>query len=282
MLEFFKDLFFSKQYIPHGHCYLWQTELVWLHVLSDLLIMLAYYSIPLQLLYFVRRRADVPFKGIFVLFSLFIVTCGTTHLMAVWTLWHPAYWLSGALKAVTALVSCYTVLELAPILPQALAIPSPAKLKAVNRALEQEIAQRQQVEEKIRRLNEHLEQRVSDRIAELKKANQELERSNLELQDFAYVASHDLQEPLRKIQTFGDRLKAKCSEALTGKGQDYLERMLNAAGRAQILINDLLDFSRVTTKAQPFDRVNLTEVVQGVLSDLELKFPPSESAASLG
>ena len=83
MLDFFNALFFLQHYLPHGHCYLWQTGLVWLHLISDLLIVLSYYSIPLQLLYFVRQREDVPFKGIFFLFSLFIITCGTTHLMAV-------------------------------------------------------------------------------------------------------------------------------------------------------------------------------------------------------
>ncbi|NET60981.1 MAG: GAF domain-containing protein [Symploca sp. SIO2E6] len=99
---------------------------------------------------------------------------------------------------------------------------------------------------------------------------QELARSNVELQQFAYIASHDLQEPLRKIQAFGDRLKVKFSEVLTDQGLDYLERMQNAAGRMQVLINDLLSLSRVTTKTQPFIPVNLTLVVQDVLSDLEI------------
>jgi|GEM_PF-860306 len=100
---------------------------------------------------------------------------------------------------------------------------------------------------------------------------QELARSNVELQQFAYIASHDLQEPLRKIQAFGDRLKFKFSEALTDQGKDYLERMQNAAERMQVLIDDLLSLSRVTTKTQPFIPVNLTLVAQNVLSDLEIR-----------
>lgn len=106
--------------------------------------------------------------------------------------------------------------------------------------------------------------------AELKAFSAKLEQSNRELQDFASVASHDLQEPLRKIQAFGDRLKIKCNDALTDEGKDYLERMQNAAKRMQVLINDLLAFSRITTKAQPFVPVNLNKVVQEVLSDLEV------------
>jgi two-component system, LuxR family, sensor kinase FixL len=97
----------------------------------------------------------------------------------------------------------------------------------------------------------------------------ELARSNGELEQFAYVASHDLQEPLRKIQAFGDRLKTKYAGALPAEGADYLERMQNAANRMQTLINDLLTLSRVATNARPFVRVDLSDVARLVLSDLE-------------
>lgn len=115
-------------------------------------------------------------------------------------------------------------------------------------------------------------------ITELKRSRTEreayaerLEVSNRELQDFAYVASHDLQEPLRKIQAFGGRLEDKFGDKLEGRGRDYLDRMLDAAARMQRLINDLLTFSRVTTKAQPFVPVDLSEVAEDVVSDLETR-----------
>jgi GAF domain-containing protein/CheY-like chemotaxis protein len=106
---------------------------------------------------------------------------------------------------------------------------------------------------------------------------QELARSNEELQQFAFIASHDLQEPLRKIKTFGERLKATCGDALTEQGQDYLERMQNATRRMQALIEDLLTLSRVTTRAKPFERVDLNQVTREVLSDLEISILQTEA-----
>ena len=103
----------------------------------------------------------------------------------------------------------------------------------------------------------------------LEERNLALERSNRELQDFAYIASHDLQEPLRKIQAFGDRLVTKYAAGLDVRGQDYLERMCNAASRMQALINDLLDFARVTTAEEPFVEVDLNKIANEVISDLD-------------
>ena len=101
--------------------------------------------------------------------------------------------------------------------------------------------------------------------------NRKLERSNKELQEFAYVASHDLQEPLRKIEAFGDRLSSKHGDKLPEDGQMYIERMQNASSRMRQLINDLLSYSRVTTKARPFESVDLNEILEGVASDLQIR-----------
>lgn len=111
---------------------------------------------------------------------------------------------------------------------------------------------------------------------------EELARSNAELQEFAYIASHDLQEPLRKIQAFGNRLQQKFGDSLGDRGQDYLERMHKAAERMQALINDLLTLSQVTTKAQPFVKVDLNQIVQEVLLDLELQIERSCGRVEVG
>ena len=562
-------------YVPHGHCYLWKPGLVSLHFGSDILIALAYYSIPITLVYFVKQRQDLIYPEVFWLFSAFIVACGTTHLLAVWTIWHSDYWLSGTIKAITAVISLYTAAALIPIVPQALTLPSTAQLKAANeklreseekfrsafdyaaigmalvsptgkfikvnsalcqllgyqadellqkgfqdithaedldadleftrqmlaneiktyqmekrylhqlghvvwvqlsvslvqdetnkplyfilqiqdiserqaalrerqqaqRALQQlntelearvvqrtselsttnkylaseieqrrqverelqqsqvrlqaivdnapsviylkepegrlqlvnqefetifgltsaeavgktdrelfppeiasafaindrrvmatgkpiqteevalhadgklhtylslkfpicdrhgkvvqiggiatDITERKQIEHLLQKTNDELEHRVRKRTVELKRVNDSLEveiaerreserqlsktaadlkSSNRALQDFAYVASHDLQEPLRKIRTFGGRLEVKYAEELGEQGKDYLRRMLNAAERMQSLIRDLLTYSRITTKTQPFVATDLNIVVEEVLSDLE-------------
>ena len=116
----------------------------------------------------------------------------------------------------------------------------------------------------------------------LRQFTQQLERSNRELQDFAYVASHDLQEPLRKIVVFGERLKERSGTALGTEGCDYLDRMQKAASRMQTLINDLLSFSRVTSKAKPFTSVNLAEVAREVVSDLEARIEQVQGRVELG
>ncbi|MEW5860747.1 MAG: PAS domain S-box protein [Cyanobacteriota bacterium] len=150
MPDFLRTLLTSGGFIPHGHCYLWKPDLVGLHVASDALIALAYYSIPFMLVYFVYKRRDVPFNGIFLMFGSFIIACGTTHLMEIWTLWHPTYWLAGWIKALTAIVSLGTAVLLSELIPKALVLPSPAELEAANLALRNEMLERQQVEEALR------------------------------------------------------------------------------------------------------------------------------------
>ncbi|OUC14095.1 MAG: hypothetical protein B0A82_13830 [Alkalinema sp. CACIAM 70d] len=159
MWELLQILIAPDTYMPHGHCYLWQTPLVALHVISDLLIAIAYFSIPAMLIYFIYKRSDIPFSRVFGLFGAFIILCGTGHLLEIWTLWHPAYWLSGIEKALTALISCYTALAMSELLPKFLALRTPEQLEAINQQLEQQIAvseaareERQQAEQTLKNI----------------------------------------------------------------------------------------------------------------------------------
>src|SRR5262249_49731025 len=114
MIEFFQKLF-SSDFMPHGHCYFWQPAVLWINVLSDAFIALAYYSIPLTLYILVRRRKDLVFNWIFVLFGIFILACGTTHIMEIWNVWHGTYRLTGVIKLITAALSLVTAIVLWPL-----------------------------------------------------------------------------------------------------------------------------------------------------------------------
>jgi two-component system, sensor histidine kinase and response regulator len=152
MVKLLQNLFSPDIYMPHGHCYLWQTPLVGLYVISDALIAIAYFSIPAMLIYFVSKRSDMPFSRVFALFGAFIIFCGVGHLLDIVTLWYPIYWISGIERALTALISVYTALQLLELLPQFLALKSPIQLEAVNQELEKQVIERQRTETVLRQI----------------------------------------------------------------------------------------------------------------------------------
>jgi signal transduction histidine kinase len=136
--------------------------------------------------------------------------------------------------------------------------------------------------ERLAAMNATLEQQVAERTAAAEKRAEQLARSNAELEQFGYVASHDLQEPLRKIQAFGDRLQAKYGSQLDPEGQEYLRRMQESAKRSRSLINDLLSFSRVTSRAGSFQRVDLTAIAKDAVSDLEIQIRETGGRVEIG
>lgn len=173
MKDFLQKLF-SSDFMPHGHCYLWRPEIVWLHAISDGAIALSYLFIPLALVYFVRRRRDLPFYWVFFMFGVFILGCGATHAMEIWTLWHGTYRLAGVIKAITAGASIATAAALVPMIPRALLLPSPSQLRAANLGLEREVAERNRVERSLQLAHDELELRVQQRTQELATANLQL------------------------------------------------------------------------------------------------------------
>jgi PAS domain S-box-containing protein len=189
-MNWINQLFSSSGFMPHGFCYTWDPYVIGLNAISDVLIALAYYTIPITLVYFVRRRSDLAFHWIFLSFALFIVACGTTHLIEVLSIWRPMYWLQGAIKAVTAGVSILTATALIPLVPKALALPSPEELKRANQALKE-------AQQGLRKINEGLEKRIAERTSLLAEANATLQA---EIEERKRVEEH-LRESERQLRT---------------------------------------------------------------------------------
>ncbi len=173
MLEFFQKLF-EARFMPHGYCFLWRPDILWMSVISDGLIALSYYVIPVGLFYVVRKRHDTSFSWLFYLFGLFILTCGTTHVLGIVTLWYPICRFEAFMKALTAIASLPTAIALIQVVPRLVAIPSPAELTEANEALRREIGERKKAEEQVRHLNAELERRVQERTAELQSTSERL------------------------------------------------------------------------------------------------------------
>jgi PAS domain S-box-containing protein len=404
MLGFINRLFDSANLAPHGICLLWRPELVWLHVLSDSVTALAYFSIPIALAVFVSKRPDVQFGWVFWAFAIFIMACGTTHIFGVWTLWFPDYAAEGAAKAVTALASIATAIGVWPLLPKALAMPSTEQLKQVNeeligqierrdwalQQLEQERqkrieSERKLAEEKFRlaveacpngmvmvdsgglivlanaeterlfgysrqeligqsvdvlvpfrarqghpQFRSHFSAHPRTRrmgegrdlsglrkdgtefpvevglnpietseglmvlsvivdISERKAAEQaltrqtrELQRSNAELEEFAYVAAHDLQEPLRMIASYTELLGQRYAGQLDAKADKYIHYAVDGAKRMRHLINDLLVYSRVGTQGKPAQPVDSGALVGKVLESMRDPLQEAQADISCG
>ncbi|MEG4072242.1 ATP-binding protein [Microcoleus sp. Pol14C2] len=272
--------FFSNNFIPHGHCYLWKPGLVWLHLMSDALTTLAYFSVAVAIVYFTNERKDLPAHTVILLVGFFFIfaLCGTTHLMEIVTLWHPIYWVSGLIKAVTGAWSLYTfTFLLIPLIPVALDTPSPAQLALTNQELEES-------RRRIQAINVELEQRVQERTSQLEASNRtkdellrreqiiraEAEAANRAKDEFLSILSHELRTPLNAILGWSTMLRQKnLSEDKVARALETIER--NAKSQAQ-LIEDILDVSRIITgklrlRVRP---VNLVPVIESAIESVQL------------
>lgn len=215
----------GRRLAPHGYCLLWDPRLVWTHVVSDALIAIAYFSIPVALVTFVRRRKDVAFSWILWLFALFIVACGTTHLLSIWTLWNADYGLEAAVKLVTALASVTTAVMLWPLLPRLLAIPSPNQLAEKNAHLEIALGQ------------------LTREVAERKRAESALQQAH-KMEAVGQLTgglAHDFNNLLQSISgSFALIAKSPGSDKVTR----WAELGAQAASKGARLTAQLLAFSR--------------------------------------
>ena len=246
------DLFGTTSFMPHGYCLLWRPDLVALHAISDGVIAICYFTIPACLWYFAKRRTDLEFRGLFLLFAAFILCCGLTHLIALITLWDPIYVTDGLVKALTAIVSVASVYALLPVIPKALALPGFAETLRANREMARVVAEREAL--------------VADRTSELTAANRELEA-------FAATIAHDLRSPLRSINGFSQVLVEEYSGALDTSGQEIVNRIRLATLRMSTDIDDLLLLSRLARTPVQICEVNLSSMAEVIVSDLQGRSP---------
>ena len=274
----FMNFLLGPEMPPHGHCYLWNDDLVRLHVTSDVLITIAYFTIPVALVYLVRKREDLKFNFMFVMFAIFIFACGATHLINIFNVWHGAYWLSGIVKLITAIASVGTAIAVWPLIPKALAIPSNQQLLDLNQKLRDEVADNIKQRAEVERLSRDLRQVVDERTDELAETrvmktlleqnHASLERSNTALEQYAMVTSRDIKEPLRSIAVFGELLADRLNDRLAEDEEKWLSMMVTSAKRTTSMIDDLREYSLLQTVAD-VTPASLDEALEQAISQNE-------------
>ncbi|HKF45203.1 MAG TPA: ATP-binding protein [Thermoanaerobaculia bacterium] len=243
-MPFLQAVFSSGAFMPHGHCYLWEPGLVWLHVVSDVSIWLAYVAISATLLILVRRVRDLPFQWIYIAFGVFIVSCGFTHFMEVWTVWKPLYWLSGGIKAITAFASVGTAVILPALLPKVSALAQSVRV-ADEKGIELETA-------------------FHDLGSMYEKAR-ELEKLKT---DFFANVSHELRTPLALILGPTEKLLA------TAVGKEERRDLELIARNARTLlkhVNDLLEVAKLEAGKVTLDysAVDAARLIRRIASHFE-------------
>lgn len=260
MFEEMRALFGGDDFMPHGMCYLWHPGVLGLHVVSDVLITAAYFSIPFTLAHFLRRRKDLEFNWMIGCFAMFIVACGTTHLLNIVTVWQPIYWISGAAKAITAAASVPTAILLIAMLPAALRWPSPkslheanGELQRANTTLRAQAAAQERMEGELQQVNRELQAQLEDmrrlhdlstrliQTTELPKVLDEILASTVALQraDFGHLQLFDNKAQVLRIvaqRGFSQRILEQFA-IITADGATAASQALRQ--RERVIVEDI-------------------------------------------
>lgn len=226
MFQLIKDLFDPSGFPARWECGHWSEFHGWVHIISDLTIFLAYILIPIHILFLLKKKQNLPFPWLFLLFALFILFCGVVHAIEAVIFFYPVYRFSALIKIFTAIISVATTLVLMPTLPKIVGLKTQAELEKT-------------VEERTKALK-YVE-------LALRQKTKELSQMNRELEEFAFAASHDLRAPLRKIKSFGDLIEEELGKQISANSKDYLERIKKSIIQMENLISSLLDYSKVGT-----------------------------------
>jgi signal transduction histidine kinase len=251
----------SSLFHPHGFCYLWIPSLVTTHVVSDLLIGFSYVAISLTLVWLVwKARRGLPFSWIFIAFGAFIVACGATHFMEVWTLWQPVFWLAADVKIVTAGASVATALVLPPLVPKVLGFIQAARLSEARRI-------------ELERTQADLEGRVRIRTADLANALQRAEAANHAKEAFLATISHELRTPLNAILGWADILERRPDLTLLKRALPVIRRNAQAQSR---VVADLVDVSSIAAGKMRLDP-QTTDLSAVVTNSVDIARPAADA-----
>ena len=258
--------FWSGDYAPHGYCLLWRRDLILTHLISDILIALAYFSIPVALIRFVRKRDDIAFSGVFWLFAVFILACGMTHVMGAWNLWHGNYGLEGVIKAITAAASVPTAFVLWKILPRALAIPSPNQLQVANQKLSAMVMERDLA---LGRLELEIQERMKaeEALVQVKKIDA--------IGQLTGGIAHDFNNLLQAVS--GNLELIQRNPDKQGSHERWTTNAMRAVERGAKLAKQLLVFSRV--QRLELTRVDVNDVVANMEDLIERSVGPTVELA---
>jgi two-component system sensor histidine kinase/response regulator len=238
MFDELSKLMAVNGYLPHGYCISWSPLLLWTFVISDILIFVSYFSMPVALIYFARQRRDFPYRWLLWLFAAFIMACGATHLMGVVVVWMPMYGLDALLKVVTAVISVATAIALWPLIPHALKLPTTGELKRANEALQREIGERKKVEGKLTEYGHRLEERA----VELEQAKKAAESATHAKSRFLANMSHEIRTPMNAVIGLTHLLRR---DRPTPEQAERLGKIESSANHLLSIINDILDISKI-------------------------------------
>lgn len=242
MDEFWGKLFSPEGFMPHGHCYLWQPEVLWANVIGDGLTATAYFVIPVALGVFARRRPNPRLRKVLWLFAGFILACGATHVIDIITVWEPTYRIQSVVKVITGVVSVITASYLWILIPVATSIPSRGLFN--------------QTKEELRATNEVLSQKI-----------RELEIAKRELENFAYTVSHNLRSPVRHLIAYSDLLQENVGESsLSASNLRHLAAINTSSHHMGKLVDDLLEYMKTGRMEVDLEPVEMNLIIREIIS----------------
>lgn len=231
--------------MPHSYCYLGDPKIIWLHVATDALIGGAYVAISCILGYLVlKESSQIPFHWMFLAFGAFIIFCGFTHFMDIWTVWYSVYWLSGYIKAITAVASVITAVALFRLIPKILRLIESVRISEERRI-------------ELRKAHAALK----DSYSEMEKQKRDLEIANKDLEMFAYSAAHDMRAPLRSLQGFSNILKSEHGAGMEPEAQELVGRIHRSARKLESFLDDMLEYSKVSRMELSLKSIPLQDVL---------------------